>query len=59
MKIEITSYGKKMSVETESDDHTLDEILEIIYGMLVITTYSPSSIIRAFREFAEEKEDNV
>lgn len=57
MKIEITSYGRKMSVETDSNDHDLDDVIEMIYGLLVQTTYNPKAILKHFREFAEERED--
>ena len=57
MKIEITSYGKKMAVETDHDDHTIDEVVEMFNGLLVQTGYNQNAILKSFREYAEENEE--
>jgi len=54
MRIEITSYGKKMSVETDHDDHTIDEVIEMIAGLMHQAGYGDRMTARSMKEFAEE-----
>jgi len=56
MKITIENYGKKMSVETDHEDLGIDEYIDIFYGLLVIDTFSESTIINGFKDFIESKE---
>jgi hypothetical protein len=56
MKITIENYGKKMSVETDHEDVSIEECIDIFYGLLVTATFSPLTIINGFKEFLEEKE---
>lgn len=44
MKIEVTSYGKTITVETPKDDLPMEEMIEIIRGILYQMTYSEGSI---------------
>lgn len=56
MKITIESYGKKMSVEVNHEDVSIEEYIDMFYGLLVTATFSPLTIINGFKEFVEEKE---
>ena len=56
MKITIENYGKKMSVETDHEDLSVDEYIDIFYGLLVSVTFNESTIINGFKEFIESKE---
>jgi hypothetical protein len=56
MKITIENYGKKMSVEIDHEDVSIEEYIDIFYGLLVTATFSPLTIINGFKEFLEEKE---
>ena len=56
MKITIENYGKKMSVETDHEDVSIEEYMDIFYGLLVTETFSPDTVLNGFREFVEEKE---
>ena len=56
MKITIENYGKKMSVETDHEDVSIEEYIDIFYGLLVTATFSPDTVLNGFREFVEEKE---
>lgn len=44
MKIEVTSYGKTITVETTYDDVEMSEIIEIIRGILYQMTFSEQTI---------------
>ncbi len=54
MKITIESYGKKHSVETQNDDLTIDEHLQIIYGLLIQLTFNSECIKHGLLDLAEE-----
>ena len=56
MKITIENYGKKMSFETEYEDVSINEYLDIFYGLLISATFSPETVLIGFKEFVEEKE---
>ena len=56
MKITIENYGKKMSFETEYEDVSINEYLDIFYGLLISATFSPETVLSGFKEFVEEKE---
>lgn len=56
MKITIENYGKTMSVETNHEDVSIDEYLDIIYGLLVTVTFHPTTVINGFKDFIKEKE---
>jgi len=55
MKIQLSSYGKTMTFETENDDVSLEEYFEAFEGLLVQATFSQSSI----REFIIERADEL
>lgn len=44
MKIEVTNYGKTITVETDHDDVPMDEMIDIIRGVLYQMTYSEGLI---------------
>ena len=54
MKITIECYGNKHSVETQSDDLTIDEHLQIIYGLLIQLTFNSEVIKHGLLDLAEE-----
>ena len=56
MKITIENYGKKMSVETDHEDVSMDEYIDIFYGLLISATFHPDTILNGFKDFIEEKE---
>ena len=56
MKITIENYGKKMSVETDHEDVSIEEYMDIFYGLLVTATFSPNTVLNGFKDFIEEKE---
>jgi hypothetical protein len=45
-----------MSVETNHEDVSIEEYIDMFYGLLVTATFSPLTIINGFKEFLEEKE---
>jgi hypothetical protein len=54
MKITIECYGKTHSVETQRDDLTIDEHLQIIYGLLIQLTFNSEVIKIGLLDLAEE-----
>jgi hypothetical protein len=58
MKIEIESYKKKYTIETEYDDVSLDEYFEFFKGLLISGGFHPISIDQYIIELASDlKED--
>lgn len=58
MKIEIESYKKKYTIETEYDDVSLDEYFEFFKGLLISAGFNPISIDQYIIELASDlKED--
>lgn len=55
MKLQLNSYGKTMTFETENDDVSLEEYFEAFEGLLVQATFNQSSI----REFIIERADEL
>jgi len=54
MKLQLEAYQKKYIIETEFDDLTAFEFLEIIKGLMRQMTYSEKTINEAILELAEE-----
>jgi hypothetical protein len=54
MKITIECYGISHSVETQRDDLTIDEHLQIIYGLLIQLTFNSEVIKIGLLDLAEE-----
>jgi len=57
MKLQLNSYGKTMTFETENDDVSLEEYFEAFEGLLVQATFSQTSIREFIIERAEELKD--
>lgn len=53
MKLQLETYGKKYTVETENDDLDIEEIFEIFNGLLLQATYNQSTINGYIIELAE------
>lgn len=58
MKLTLETYRKKYTVETEYDNLTIDEYLDLIKDLLLMATFSEKTINKAIIEFAEQLEDN-
>ena len=54
MKLELTTYKKKISFETEHDDVSIDEYYDAFKGLLVASTWSEQTINEFIIELAEE-----
>ena len=57
MKIQLTTYGKTFTVETDYDDLSLDEYFEHFKGLLVQATFSENGINEYIIELANELKD--
>ena len=58
MKLQLENYGYKYIVETEYNDVTLDEYLQLFKGLLIQATFNEQQFKRAILELADElKED--
>jgi hypothetical protein len=57
MKLQLNSYGKTMTFETENDDVSLEEYFDAFEGLLVQATFSQKSIREFIIERAEELKD--
>jgi hypothetical protein len=53
MKIEIKNYGNTYSVETETDDLEISEVIDIFTGLLIQMGYQQESINNAIKELAD------
>lgn len=60
MKIEVTNYRKKYSVETEFEDVAFEEYLEFFKGLLILNGFHERTVTLGFIEYAEslKEEDN-
>jgi hypothetical protein len=54
MKLQLENYGYKYIVETEYDDVTLDEYLQLFKGLLIQATFNEQQFKRAIIELADE-----
>lgn len=54
MKLELTTYGKKISLETEHDDVSVDEYFDAFKTLLIGVTFSERTINEFIIELAEE-----
>ena len=57
MKLQLTTYGKTFTVETDYDDLSLDEYFEYFKGLLVQATFSENGINEYIIELANELKD--
>ncbi len=58
MKLTVESYGKKYSVETEGDNLTIDECLDLMTGLLYQATFSEETIRRGIKNLANSFEED-
>jgi hypothetical protein len=54
MKIQIENYGHTYTVETEYNDITLDEYLQLFKGLMLQATFNEKQFNNAILELAEE-----
>lgn len=54
MKLQLENYGYKYIVETEHNDVTLDEYLQLFKGLLIQATFNEQQFKRAILELANE-----
>lgn len=54
MKLQLETYGKKYTVETENDDLDIYELFDLFRGLLLNATFSNEVIDEAIKELAEE-----
>jgi hypothetical protein len=54
MKIQIENYGHTYIVETEYNDITLDEYLQLFKGLMLQATFNEKQFNNAILELAEE-----
>ena len=58
MKLQLESYGKKYTVETDYDDVSLEDYFDIFIRLLVQATFNQNQIEQFIVELADEfKED--
>jgi len=54
MKIQLETYGKKYSVETQNEDLNIEEYFDIFIGLLVQATFNKTTINDYIIELANE-----
>ena len=54
MKLELTTYGKKISLETQNEDVSIDEYFDAFKGLLITSGWSEQTINDYIIELAEE-----
>ena len=54
MKLQLETYGKKYSVETDYDDLTIEEYFDLFKGLLVQATFNQTTINDYIIELADE-----
>ena len=54
MKLQLETYGKKYSVETDYDDLTIEDYFDLFKGLLVQATYNQKLIDTYIIELADE-----
>lgn len=58
MKLQLESYGKKYTVETDYDDVSLEDYFDIFIRLLVQATFNQNQIEQFIVDLADEfKED--
>lgn len=57
MKISIEQYGNKAIYESDSEDLTSDEVLEVFKGLMITLTWQESTIIDGMKDLIEEYEE--
>ena len=54
-RLTLESYGNVYRFETPHGDTDMDEMLYAFYGLLTAATWSPITILKAMKEFADER----
>lgn len=54
MKLQIENYGYTYTVETEYNDVTLDEYLQLFKGLMLQATFNETQFNNAILELAEQ-----
>lgn len=54
MKLQIENYGYTYTVETEYNDVTLDEYLQLFKGLMLQATFNEEQFNNAILELAEQ-----
>ena len=54
MKLQLEAYGKKYTVETDYDDVSLEDYIDIFIRLLVQATYNQETINEYIIELADE-----
>lgn len=58
MKITLEAYEHKLSYETNRDDLTSTELLDIFKRLMIGITYSEDVVMTGMKELLEEYEDS-
>lgn len=58
MKISLEQYGCKAIYETDTEDFTIDEVLEAFKGLMITLTWHESTIIDGMKNLVEEYEES-
>ena len=59
MKIELTSYSKKYCVETENEDVSIEDLMDMFEGLLFQAGWHVNTIAFAFRDKADQMLEKV
>jgi hypothetical protein len=54
MKLQLTTYKKTYTIETENDDLDIDEYFDIIIGLLIQAGFHKETIDRTIIELSDE-----
>lgn len=56
MKIEITTRGSKYIIDTEHEDVTIDEAIEMMNNLLICVGYRQDTILTGMEDLIEQKD---
>jgi hypothetical protein len=54
MKLTLTTYGRKLTIETENEDIDIDEYMRMFEGLLYQAGFCTTTICFGFRDKADE-----
>jgi len=57
MKMSIECHGRKYTTETDNDDLTIDDYIDIINNMLLSISFRQDVIVEGVEEFVKEKKE--
>lgn len=58
-RLTLESYGNIYRFEANHCDSDMDEILYAFYGLLTAATWSPITILKSMKEFADERLEHL